>query len=111
MSHSSREAEYCEIANTTAELTWLSALLIELGIFESHSPTLQCDTIGATILTVNLVFHARTKHIEIDLHFVRDKVASRQLSVQFISSKATCCYPVCYVMLHTQHSSAFVPCR
>jgi transposase InsO family protein len=87
VSRSSTEAEYRAIADTSAELTWLSALLGELGILQSQSPILWCDNIGATYLTANPVFHSRTKHIAIDCHFVRDKVASRELTVQFLSSK------------------------
>ena len=44
------------------------------------------DNIGATYLTANPLFHAHTKHIEIDFHFVRDPVASKSLTVQFLSS-------------------------
>ena len=62
-------------------------MLQELGVFLKAPPTLWCDNISATYLTANSVFHARTKHIEIDLHFVRDKVASGCLTVKFISSK------------------------
>jgi len=52
-----------------------------------QAPILWCDNIGATYLTANPLFHARTKHISIDYHFVRDQVSSQALNVHFISSK------------------------
>jgi hypothetical protein len=87
VSRSSTEAEYRSLANTTAELQWIQSLLKELGVFMATPPTLWCDNLGATYLTANPMFHARTKHIEIDFHFVRDKVASKNLVVRFISTK------------------------
>jgi hypothetical protein len=47
---------------------------------------LWCDNIGATYLTANPIFHRRMKHVEVDYHFVRERVASRQLDVRIISS-------------------------
>ena len=81
------EAEYKAIANGTAEVSWLQSVLGELGMFQAEAPVLWCDNLGATFLTANPVFHARTKHIEIDFHFVREKVAAGALTVQFISSQ------------------------
>ncbi|GJR29617.1 integrase [Tanacetum coccineum] len=75
VSRSSIEAEYKALSDTIAELTWLQALLNELGIRSSLTPILWCDNLSATYLSANLIFHARTKHIEIDYHFVWEKVA------------------------------------
>jgi hypothetical protein len=62
-------------------------MLYDLVIFLSFSHTLWCDNIGATYLSANPTFHACTKHIEIDFHFVCDKVASKTLAFHFFSSK------------------------
>ncbi|KAK9073638.1 hypothetical protein SSX86_007962 [Deinandra increscens subsp. villosa] len=86
VSRSSTESEYKAMADTVAELTWLQSLMRELGVITRSTPILWCDNLGATYLSENPVFHARTKHIEVDFHFVREKVARRQLSVQFIST-------------------------
>jgi histone deacetylase 1/2 len=87
VSRSSTEAEYKALANATAELIWVEALLAELGVKLREKPSLWCDNLGATYLSANPVFHARTKHIEIDFHFVRERVARQQLAIRFISSK------------------------
>ncbi|GJX05812.1 putative RNA-directed DNA polymerase [Tanacetum coccineum] len=76
VSRSSTEAaQYKALADTVAELTWLQALLHKLGIRSSSIPILWCDNLGATYLSANPIFRARTKHVEIDYHFVREKVA------------------------------------
>ncbi|GJS10902.1 gag/pol polyprotein [Tanacetum coccineum] len=80
------EAEYKALADTVAELTWLQALLHELGIRSSSTPILWCDNLGATYLSANPIFRARTKYVEIDYHFVREKVAQGDLRVQHIST-------------------------
>ena len=74
------------MANATAEVIWVQSLLDELGVVQSRPPILWCDNIGATYLTANLVFHARTKHIEVDYHFVRERVAQKLLDVRIIST-------------------------
>jgi histone deacetylase 1/2 len=86
VSRSSTEAEYKALADGTAETMWIQSVLKELGVFLSSAPVLWCDNLGATYLTANPVFHARTKHIEINFHFVREKVALGALDVRFIST-------------------------
>ena len=86
VSRSSTESEYKALADTVAELTWLETLLRELRVPMKLVLTLWCDNLGAMYLSANPVFHARTKHVEVDFHFVREKVAQGKLSVQFIST-------------------------
>jgi histone deacetylase 1/2 len=86
VSRSSTEAEYKALANGAAEAIWIESLLKELGVLQQRTPIIWCDNLGATYLTANPVFHARTKHIEIDFHFVRERVAAGELDVRFISS-------------------------
>ena len=87
VSHSSTEAEYKAVADATTEIMWVQSLLRELRVSPAHPRVLWCDNIGATYLSSNPVFHARMKHIEVDYHFVRERVAQKLLGIKFISSK------------------------
>ena len=58
-----------------AEASWLRQLLAELHSPLSRSALVYCDNVSAVYLSTNPVQHQRTKHVEIDLHFVRDRVA------------------------------------
>ncbi len=69
VSRSSTEAKYKALANAAAELQWIQYLLHELGLHLSHAPILLCDNIGAIYLSSNPMYHAHSKHIEIDNHF------------------------------------------
>ncbi|KAK2971873.1 hypothetical protein RJ640_000890 [Escallonia rubra] len=86
VARSSAEAEYREMASTTAKLTWLSFLLRDVGMVQHHPATLFCDNLATLYMSINPVFHARTKHIEVDYHFVREKVALGSLVTRFVSS-------------------------
>lgn len=87
MSRSSTEAEYKGLANDTAEIIWVKSILKELGLRHIQTPCLWCDNLGATYLSANPAFHARTEHIEIDYHFVRERVANKELDIRFVHSK------------------------
>ncbi|XP_028095340.1 uncharacterized protein LOC114295309 [Camellia sinensis] len=76
VSRSSTEAEYRALAQTSAELSWLGMLLWDLHI-PLDPPTLWCDNLSAIALSSNPIFHARSKHIEVDCHFVRERIASK----------------------------------
>ena len=70
----------------SAELCWLQTLLKNLGVFISAAPILWCDNISAFAIASNPVFHARTKHIGVDFHFVRERVLRKDLTVRFVST-------------------------
>uniref|UniRef100_A0A2N9HE74 Integrase catalytic domain-containing protein n=1 Tax=Fagus sylvatica TaxID=28930 RepID=A0A2N9HE74_FAGSY len=86
VSRSSTESEYRALAIASAELCWVRSLLKDLGIYLPDPPTLWCDNISALAIASNPVFHARTKHIEVDFHFVRERVLRKDLLVKFVST-------------------------
>lgn len=62
-------------------------VLDELKISHPTTACLWCDNLGAKYLSLNRVFHARTKYIEIDFHFVRERVAQKLLEIRFITTR------------------------
>lgn len=86
VSISSTESEYKAVANATAEVMWIQTLLREIGIKMPQAAKLWSDNLGAKYLSANPVFHARTKHIEVDYHFVRERVSQKFLDIDFVSS-------------------------
>ncbi|GKC15487.1 ribonuclease H-like domain-containing protein [Tanacetum coccineum] len=74
LSKSSTEAEYRALASVTSEVIWILKFLKDLKIKNLLPVDLHCDSNSAIKIAANLVFHERTKHLEIDLHFVREKV-------------------------------------
>ncbi|GKE07111.1 ribonuclease H-like domain-containing protein, partial [Tanacetum coccineum] len=87
LSRSSAEAEYRGVANAVAETCWLRNLLRELHTPLSSATLVYCDNVSAVYLSCNPVQHQRTKHIEIDIHFVRDLVTSGQVRVLHVPSR------------------------
>ena len=86
VSRSSAESEYQALVSITAEITWVQALLKELCISQTTVPLLWCDNQSVAALAANPVSHARSKHVELDLHFIRDKVLRQEIQIQYIPS-------------------------
>lgn len=87
VSRSSTESEYRALADGVAELIWLESLLQELRVPLVIPPIINCDNQSTTQLAANPVLHARTKHVEIDYHFVHQRVVSGLLQVQHVTSE------------------------
>ena len=86
VARSSAEAEYRAMALATCELIWLKQLISELKFYKIGLMSLICDNQAALHIASNPVFHERTKHIEIDCHFIREKVISGEITTTFVNS-------------------------
>nr|GEU84884.1 retrovirus-related Pol polyprotein from transposon TNT 1-94 [Tanacetum cinerariifolium] len=88
LAKSSAEAEYIAMASVTFEVTWILKILRDLEWNKVLPVNLYCDSQAAIKIVVNLVFHERTKHLKIDLHFVREIFLSGVIKTQKISTAA-----------------------
>ncbi|KAL0311158.1 UNVERIFIED_CONTAM: Retrovirus-related Pol polyprotein from transposon RE2 [Sesamum angustifolium] len=86
VARSSAEAEYRAMAHTTSEILWLKNLLKELGFMYDDPVPMHCDNQAAIHIDSNPIFHERTKHIEVDCHFVREAVMSQKICIPFTPS-------------------------
>ena len=86
VARSSTEAEYRALADATQELLWLRWLLEDMGVFHSTATTINCDNQSAIQIAHNDVFHERTKHIEIDCHFVRHHLSCGTIGLTAVTS-------------------------
>ena len=87
VTRSSTEAEYRLLAQVTTDILWLYSLLTELRISVKSSSVIWCDNIGVNSLAQNPVFHQRTKHIDIDTHFIREKVMSGEIDTRYVPTE------------------------
>ena len=87
VAHSSIEAEYRALTDTTSKLLWLQWPLKDLGVSTSSATPLYCDNQSVIHIVHNDVFHERAKHIEIDCHFIRYHLVHGALKLISVSSK------------------------
>jgi len=83
VSYSSAEAEHKAIAYMAFEKVWLKNLLMELSFRQFEPMPMHCDNQSAIYIAQNHVFHERTKHIEIDCHFVRNAWTKKVVMFHF----------------------------
>ncbi|XP_021757500.1 uncharacterized protein LOC110722542 [Chenopodium quinoa] len=103
---SSAEAEYRAMALTNCEVTWLTTLLKDLGLKNLPPTVLKCDNQAALAIAANPVLHERTKHVEIDCHYVRDQIQQGTIKAEKIAYSdqvADILTKILPVQLHNQH--------
>ena len=82
MSLSSAKAEYRAMTGTCYELSWLRSLLLDLRILHPKQTLLYCDNTTALHIVVNPVFHNKTRYIEMNCHFIHDKIQEYNMFIQ-----------------------------
>ncbi|XP_019236312.1 PREDICTED: uncharacterized protein LOC109216593 [Nicotiana attenuata] len=87
VSRSSAEAEFRSMASCAAEVTWLTGLFGELDVKIEMPITLIYDSKAAIQIAAKLIFHERTKHIDIDFYFVTEKLSQRLLKIEYVNTE------------------------
>nr|XP_043611638.1 secreted RxLR effector protein 161-like [Erigeron canadensis] len=86
VSLSTTEAEYRAAAMAAQEITWIMLLLKELHQTTEYGVPLYCDNLSAIRLAENPIFHARTKHVEVHYHFIREKVPQEEIKLEHVGT-------------------------
>jgi hypothetical protein len=84
---SSAEAEFRGMAKGLCELLWLRRLLSEIGFAPNSEMNLYCDNKAAIEISQNSIQHDRTKHIEIDRHFIKQNLEEKVICFPFVRSE------------------------
>lgn len=84
---SSAEAEFRGIARGLAEVLWLKKLLTEIGYPPKIVPRILCDNKAAIKISENPVQHDRTKHVEVDRHFIKEKIDNPEVCLPYVKSE------------------------
>jgi len=87
VARSSAEAEFRAMAQGICELLWLKIILEDLRIKSDAPMRLYCDNKSAISIAHNPVQHDRTKHIEVDRHFIKEKLDSGLICTSYVSSQ------------------------
>ena len=103
VARSSAEAEYRAMAQAAAEITWLVSLLKELGVTHLKPVILHCDNQSAVHIARNPVFHERTKHIDIDCHFTREKVMEGLIQLSYLPTHSQLADVLTKILSSQQH--------
>lgn len=88
VARSSTEAEYRAMALTACEITWITSLLKDMGLTNLPPTILKVENQEALSIAANPVLHERTKHIEIDYHYIRDKINAGEIKTCHVPSYA-----------------------
>lgn len=88
VSKSSSEAEYRAMSAAASEVTWIVRLLADIGVHNLTPVTLNCDNQSALHIAHNPVLHDRTKHIEVDCHFTREKVMEGLIQLTYLPTSS-----------------------
>ncbi|CAL9018610.1 unnamed protein product [Prunus brigantina] len=87
VSRSSAAAEYRGMAHGVCELLWIKRLLTELGFKPEKPMELHCDNKSAIDIAHNPIQHDRTKHVEVDRHFIKEKIEKKIIRLPFVKSE------------------------
>lgn len=84
---SSTEVEYKALTHIVTKVAWIKTLFIELGLTLSFPPIIHCDNQSVGFLASNPIFHAYTKLIEIDVHYIRDQISAKNVTIHYVLTK------------------------
>ena len=84
---SSAEVEFRGIGKGVTEILWIRKLLTKLGFHQNSSCELNCDNKAAISISKNPVQHDRTKHVEVDRHFIKEKLEGKIIHIPYAKSK------------------------
>jgi hypothetical protein len=74
------------MTSTMSELIWIKQLLADIGIEARNSMKMFCNNQAARHIASNPVFHERTKHIEVDCHFIRERIQAKKIETLYVKS-------------------------